>query len=151
MSVDLRLNYNMFFKNTLSWPRNIWTNIYKRIRISKSYKLSLLEKQRITFVSYIYIITEIVSQKFLLNIWVLRAKLVKISIKSNVIIIKLFEIIEISQSLILKIYLTWGHSNRDSFYEFFIMLLHIITKNLIYMHVSPVIKFCATQWMFEYL
>ena len=149
MSVDLRLNYNMFLKNTLSWPRKIWTNIYKRIRISKSYKLSLLEKQRITFVSYIYIITEIVSQKFLLNIWVLSAKLVKISIKSNVIIIKLFDIIEISQSLILKIYLAWSHSNRDSIYEFFIMLLNIITKNLIYMHVSPVIKFCATQWMFE--
>jgi hypothetical protein len=50
VGVYLRLNYNIFVENTWSFPRNIRTNIDKGIGISKSDKLGLLVKQRITFV-----------------------------------------------------------------------------------------------------
>jgi hypothetical protein len=66
VGVYLRLNYNIFVENAWSFPRNIRTNIDKGIGISKSDKLGLLVKQRITFVSNVNVIAETVCQKLLL-------------------------------------------------------------------------------------
>ncbi len=69
-----RINNNIFLKNALSSPWNIWTNIDERIKISMSNFISLRLKQWKFCILNIFGVYKLVCYELLLNKWIFSAK-----------------------------------------------------------------------------